>query len=73
MEHCCRAVVGTVEWINKSRTEDVVQIDMGQLWEVGRVVESVWGVCMEVGCGKHDIDLNIWQGMQSGPYPLRVQ
>ena len=34
VEHCCRAVVGTVEWINKSRTEDVVQMDMGQLWEV---------------------------------------
>ena len=34
VEHCCRAVVGTVEWINKSRTEDVVQMDMGQPWEV---------------------------------------
>ena len=45
MEHCCRAVVGTVEWINKSRTEDVVQIDMGQLWEVNGG-EGVCDVCI---------------------------
>ena len=44
MEHCCRAVVGTVEWINKSRTEDVVQIDMAQLWEENGG-GGVCGVC----------------------------
>ena len=31
VEHCCCVVVGTIEWINKSRTEDVVQIDMGYI------------------------------------------
>ena len=51
MEHCCRVVVGTIEWINKSRTEDVVQIDMAQLWEGN----GGWGECVacvhiEVGC-----------------------
>ena len=39
MEHCRCAVVGAIEWVNKSRTEDIVEIDVGQLWE-GRVVEK---------------------------------
>ena len=46
MEYCHCAAVGTIEWINKSRTEDVVQIDMGQLQEVGsggKCVECVHG------------------------------
>ena len=49
MEHCRCAVVGTIEWVNKSRTEDVVQIDVGQLWGVGEWWESVWCV-MHVCC-----------------------
>ena len=35
MEHCHCAVVGTIEWVDKSRTEDIVQIDVGQLRGVG--------------------------------------
>ena len=44
MEHCCCAVGGTIEWVNESRTEDVVQIDMGQLRGVGEWWKSVWCV-----------------------------
>ena len=59
MEHCRCAVVGTIEWVNKSRTEDVVQIDMGQLRGVGEWWERVWGMYIEVGCDKHTLfDLN---------------
>ena len=48
MEHCCSAVVGTVEWVNKSRTEDVVEIDVGQLRVGGGGGGGCGGKC--VGC-----------------------